>query len=527
MIQGRCLALFAIGASLLFPARSYAQRCSDSARIATFVVLGGIAEEHVKREELSGCRRTRLIRSPGSLSAELPRSDGWRPSYEVVLPQISLTWNSSLPHSTNDGAQWAGRGASGTMLIGIRFRLWRVAGNIVPEFLGNSNGLFNFRPAQFPGRSPYGSWLNTNLPSIDQPTRFGYRPFAAAVPGQSSVELRVRQVAAGISTENMWWGPGVRTAIVMSNNAGGIPHAYFRSPSPWRTPIGSFEGRVVLGFLTESPYFDTEVRNDQRSFSAAVLTVTPVVDPNLTVGATRVSYGEIRHLTALPRHAFDFALALPAAHRDEIQSLFARWGFPASGFEVHAEWSRLRLPSLRELMVNPERTQGYTVGLQWMDVTNDWVRFRVQGEVTMLEQARPPDGGRPLGYYASSRVAQGYTQRGQVIGAATGPGSSSQWLGVEATTDRWTAGAEIERVRWNDDAYYSEAPTGFLWFAHDVSLLGGISASRAFERLNLRASILRADRLNHQNQSANSGYSWSRAFDVTNYTLNMAAAYRR
>lgn len=503
-----------------------AQSC-DSSRTPRFVVLGSIAEDQLRRDELAGCARTGLIRSPSTLSAELP-PNGNRLSYEVILPQTSFIRNSAIPYSMNDGALWAGRGLSGTAMTGVRFRWWRLAATLAPEFSGTSNDLFNFRPATFAGRSAFSSWVNTNFPSIDQPTRFGYRSYLRISPGQSSAEIRARQFGVGVSTENMWWGPGLRTAIVMSNNAAGIPQAYVRSTSPVRTPIGSFEGRVLLGVLTESPYFDFEPRDDHRSFSGAVVTLTPAIDSNLTFGATRVSYGDLRHLTELPAHAADFLTTLPSGNRDEMQSLFARWAFPASGFEVHGEWSRLRLPSFRELLVSPEHTQGYAVGLQWSKpVRDDRLRLRILGEATMLEQPRRPNNGRSLGYYTSNRVAQGYTQYGQVIGAATGPGSSSQWLASDLSARRWTAGFEVGRIRWDDDAYYAESPTGFLWLTHDVSLFEGISASRRFARMDIRASLLRADRMNYQYQSAKSGYYWSRAFDVTNYTVGVSAAYRR
>jgi hypothetical protein len=511
---------------LVAAAAARGQTC-DSLRTTRFVVLGSIGEEQRRRDELAGCARSALIRSPRSLSLELP-AQGSRPSYEVIGPQLRFVRNSAIPVSANDGSLWAGRGLNSEALVGVRFRWRRIAGAIAPEFARTANDLFNFRPANFPGRSAFGSWSNTNLPSIDQPTRFGYREYSRISLGQSSVEITARQIGVGVSTENMWWGPGIRTAIVMSNNAPGIPQAYIRSTSPLRTPIGSIEGRVLLGALTESPYFDFDPRNDHRSFSAAVFALTPALDSNLAIGAARVSYGDIRYLTQLPSHALDFAIALPSGNRDELQSVFAQWSFPVSGFAVHAEWARLRVPSFRELLVRPQDGQGYTVGLQWSKpIGQDGLRLRMQGEATMLEQPRRPNNGRSRGFYVSDRVAQGYTNHGQVIGAATGPGSSSQWLASDLAARGWVVSLEAGRIRWDDDAYYAEAPTGFLWLTHDVSLFEGMSASRTFDRVNIRASLIRTDRMNYQNQSAKSGYYWSRAFDVTNYTISMSAEYNR
>src|SRR5690349_8608133 len=140
-----------------------AQAC-DSSSAGRFVVVGSIADHELKRDELAGCVRRSLIRSPTTLSQDLSTS-GWRLSYEVVPPQTSLVRNSAIPYSMNDGAQWAGRGMSATALTGLRFKWWRISGAVVPEIMGTSNDLFNFRPATFPGRSAFSSWVNTNLPS--------------------------------------------------------------------------------------------------------------------------------------------------------------------------------------------------------------------------------------------------------------------------------------------------------------------------------------------------------------------------
>ena len=56
----------------------------------------------------------------------------------------------------------------------------------------------------------------------------------------------------GVSTENLWWGPGVRNSLIMSNNAPGFGHISFNTTAPVLTKIGSFEWQLISGVLQNS-----------------------------------------------------------------------------------------------------------------------------------------------------------------------------------------------------------------------------------------------------------------------------------
>ena len=77
---------------------------------------------------------------------------------------------------------------------------------------------------------------------------------------------------------------------------------------------------------------------------------------------------------------------------------------------------------------------------------------------------------------------QGYTNLGQPLGAAIGPGSSSQFIALDLVAPRWQGGLFFNRVRWLEDAhsqqpYPPDGPTTYGWCEHDVSLLPGIRGS--------------------------------------------------
>ncbi|HEX7241888.1 MAG TPA: capsule assembly Wzi family protein, partial [Longimicrobiaceae bacterium] len=361
-------------------------------------------------------------------------------------------------------------------------------------------------------------------------------------PGQSSLTVEAGPVVVGVATENQWWGPGIRNALVMSNNAGGIPHAFLRTRAPLRTRVGTFEGRLMAGALTESVFFDTLSGNDFRSLSGLALTYTPVWVPGLTAGFSRVVYAGVDGTGDLPGHALDVFGRVPEPEMtltvhgdtvwferpDQMLSLFARWVFPRDRLEVYAEWARRTPPaSFRDWLAAPNHGQAYTLGSQWATpVRGDLLRF--QAELSYLEQSTTFRQRRQDMYYASRSVRQGYTQRGQVVGAAIGPGASSQWVAGDWLARGWQAGVFAGRVRWENDAYYrvrterfgrTGYDVGFL--GHDVSVLGGLRGGVRLPWVDVSAELTRAKRFDYLFQNSSVTFTGEKAVDVHNTTLSL------
>ncbi|HET8712400.1 MAG TPA: hypothetical protein VFM23_01820, partial [Gemmatimonadales bacterium] len=228
---------------------------------------------------------------------------------------------------------------------------------------------------------------------------------------------------------------------------------------------GNFSARWFLGGLFESPYFDTSAANDRRAISAAQVTWST---PTLTLGAARAVYAPLGAWSNIGSHAFDIARGGPG--RDQLFSLFGRWRFPADGFAVHGEWARYRLPgSLRELLVSPNHTQGYTLGLEW-----ERGAVHTEAELTYLQKSPAYRNLPEQTWYAGGAAPQGYTQRGQAIGASIGPGASSQWVAGDYVSGRWRAGLFAGRIRWDDDALFMLADSTEPRLRHDVSLFVGV-----------------------------------------------------
>jgi hypothetical protein len=251
------------------------------------------------------------------------------------------------------------------------------------------------------------------------------------------------------------------------------------------------EGRWILGRLSSSE-FDTASVGRHRSLSAAALVLTPRT--GLSIGAARVVYqpldghglaADAADVLTRWSGAGDTAAAQPF---EQMVSVFGRWVLSPSGAEVYAEWGRRRPPTLRSLLERPEDTQGYTVGAAWARRAWGESRIRLSGEGTYLEKS-PTYRALPLrSWYAGRAVPQGYTHRGQVLGAYVGPGGSGQWVAADWIAPRAQFGVALTRVRWANDAYYDQPDRpNPAYRSHDVSVLGTLRGGGAVGPLWLEA----------------------------------------
>jgi hypothetical protein len=512
--------------SVVVAGQAFSQACNlvSGAGLVPLVTIGSQADQAFRDSSLLGRCPGSLIRSPLSLS---PTPDS---SHRVawLTPVLTTAWNSTIPVTGNTGAMWAGRGWNASLTAGMRWDRRFLTIIVAPEITGSANRGFPVFVSTNPTRSEFASpWYN--LPtSADLPIRFGSAPFSVVTPGQSTIELHGKWVGGGLTTENQWWGPGIRNAIVMSNNAAGIPQAYFRTVRPLRTPAGDVELRMFLGELTPSRFFERG-GTSLRSISAGVITLRTAFDTGLTIGGARAVYAPINGTLAIPKHWADVLwrwnqqdhFAYFGHPDNQILSLFYRWVFPDVGFETYGEWARLSPPrSLQEIVVQPQTGQGFTVGLQSLRKTSPSHAVRIQAEATMLEQT-PPNPGEPIPtFYTSHLSPGGYTQRGQVIGAAIGPGGSSQFVAADLVRHLWSIGVELGRIQWNDEAYYQQ-PSGQSYKHHDVSLFAGLRGSADYRGMSMAGELIWTHRMNFLFQTADIN-AFDDTFDMRNLTFKFS-----
>jgi hypothetical protein len=490
-----------------------------------------------------------IVRSTSSLVWSGPElTDGVR----LIAPQLQLVTNSAIPYSRNDGGLWAGRGSSTRISGGMAAKLGFLRIVIAPEILATQNDSFPPRtdavipsPAIPPNRSSFSyPWYANGPYSIDMPLRFGNKARGQLRPGQSSIIADVGSLSFGFSTENEWWGPGIDNALLLSNNAPGFPHLLLRSSHPLETILGNVEFRWLVGGLSQSAFFDTATKNNSRSISTTVVAIRPRGLENLSVGLARSVVGsssgwreipfrwlEVFHNTGHPNDGAPYDSTLHPGGRDQLYSLFARWVLPASGAEVYGEWGRLDFPrNLRDLLVQPNRGQAYTLGLQWTrPAFTPTGRFHFRIENTSLEQSLAQRNRFAGVWYTSRRVLQGFTNEGEVLGAAVGPGSSGQAMEFNYLSRSGYFGLEFGRTRYNEDVHQASPMLEYLrWCSHDVGLQWGMHGALSGPAGTASLRFLFQNRLNAWFQSGYGCPRSDRMVDIrnTNFTITFSPGLR-
>lgn len=414
-------------------------------------------------------------------------------SYGLTPASARLVYNSNWPESRNDGAVAPGRHLTQIIDVGAWAQIGPVEFTVRPTIAWVQNAYF--RPANWQREGD--AALRHPWRSLDLPQRFGNDAYWVVDPGQSEVRVEAKGVSASFGTTSLWWGPGVRNSLLMSNNAAGFPHLSIASARPVDVGFGRFEGQWIFGRLQSSDDFvmpgDPAPDDPGRYLTGAVATFSPNGWglEGLTLGAARVFYalvpedgialGDYFLIFRTPDNddLFSEPNTVGDDRRDQLVSLFARWVFPESGFELWTEWGRNdHNENLRDYFLHAEHTQAYTLGLQKTLEPNDETLISLLAELTHLQG--PADSGvrQAESWYDHSFVHHGYTQRGQVIGAAIGPGSNSQFLGVDVRMPWGQAGAWLER-RVNDrDAYRKfalEDPENFGYWRIDAMRTIGLN----------------------------------------------------
>lgn len=361
--------------------------------------------------------------------------------FRVLRPSVELSDNTDFAWGFNDGPVWQGRGMNAWGTAGVIGRWGHLSLRLEPLFEYAQNAAFRLDPLSPGAPNPY---LDDLRPSqIDLPQRMGSRPYLLLAPGESYIRLDVRSFGIGLSTQELFWGPGVRNALLFGPNAGGFPHLFLGTNQAVGTPLGRFSTRIVYGRLEQTPWAPPSV-NSERLGGGLIFAWQPPSTP-LTLGFARFYHRSWpRHWTKsdylLPLGAF---FSRPQASGtgvadNQLFSMFASFRAPSVGLEIFGEFGKNdRNADLRDLAVEPESNSAWLVGffkVMGLDSsrTDMWtIRGTVaNGSVASLQSI----GRGQATFYEHGNVTQGHTERGQLLGT---PLINRSW-GINIAVDRFT-----------------------------------------------------------------------------------------
>jgi hypothetical protein len=485
-----------------------AQTACDSTANVRETELVGIGADYARLTELqsSGQVTPRLARRLSNsmmapcLSGPWASSNRYSNRFESGVSAapfvLSTTYNSAYPEDRNNGALWAGRGVSAAVEGGVLIRGGALSLGLIPVITYQQNRSYQMLPPAIVTNSVYSNGLYVGL---DLPQRFGAHASSKVDAGQSFLKLDAWRLGLGISSENVWWGPGISNAILFTNTAPGFPHVFVNTRKPSNVGIGKLTGEAIWGRLSESAYFDTVPANDHRLIVGALVALEPGWVPGLFLGIGRTfvmpwDSVDARNLFPFGQPFWKKNVVRPGnpkgSNDDQRVSLLGRYVLPESGFELYGEWAREDHSwDATDFIEEPEHSSGHVLGLQKLFIPGDgrWVRFYSEfANLQQLRQNRPAIRPTPVFYV---HFPQGHTQLGQLLGASIGPGGESQLVGIDVITAGGLVGGYLERVRRDEFSAIGVQAWSTTWPPrHDVALTGGLRFTRSLGAVRVDAN---------------------------------------
>ncbi|MCZ2478037.1 capsule assembly Wzi family protein [Aquirufa antheringensis] len=464
-----------------------------------------------------------MIRSTSALQ-ELEASSSEKFKVNGVSFRHTLQNNNLMPLSFNQGTMYPSVGFQRRWSLGVHFSWKFLDVNLQPEWVLAENS----PSVPFAGNPQDGNYwtrifflINNN---IDQYRYFGYEPLKTFFPGQSRIALKFGNVSTGVSTENNWWGPGFRNSLMMTNEASGFLHYFVQNRKPVITPIGSFEGKGLIGMLENPTMLSPEDKNFRpiwpggienknnsvRMLKAFIVNWQPKWVPNFYLGYSFAQQNYFTNEDPQPGKPF---VENP---KMQLGAFLLRFALPKDHAEFYAEIGQPDKVVGPASFFGDSTKTGFVLGgrklfplgkkkKSYLQLAIEFTQLQLMDPGLVIDNDNRFGGPLHNSWYTSTEVRQGYTQNGKLLGASIGPGSNSQTIYLSYHRGRSLIRLNFERFARNNDfyvyEYYGSGHANRYW----VNLTAGVEAQIGLTKnLLLGASYL--------NTSVNN-YMWVRIED--------------
>jgi hypothetical protein len=465
-----------------------------------------------------------MVNLPNELSAQSVKSASSAQSVPSVfsLSPITITQQhqSALPYLWNQGSLVPAKGFQTMVAAGIKYQFkHKLSVELSPEFVWAENQRFETFGNELTPRA-WRDYYTTLFNVVDAPERMGEDIYARILLGQSAITYHGQQFDLALSTKNLWWGPGMFNALVLSNNAPGFLHASITTHQPIQTKWGNLEGALVAGLLNQSNILPPRInsaydgqfvyipkRNEDRYLTAMTLSWNPKWTPGFYIGFAKASYlypSDLRSpIDALPLQGF-FGEKLTRLEKQgkkaSLGSWFMRYVMPKDHAEVYIEYGRKEQALMPwNLIENQPYRRAFVAGLRKLLMTSRKDTYWQLGvELTQMQAPDPDLIRNPDSWYTHQYVRQGYTHLGRSLGAGIGPGSNLQTIELNYWRKKNRLGVQFERWLHNADFYYYAFEYIGDFRRHWVTLATTFKADWDFGQFSLHGSLGIIRSLNHQ-----------------------------
>jgi len=409
-----------------------------------------------------------------------------RGAFQILPFSWQQQVNTDHPYGWNDGPMIPAKGYQTMISGGFYLKYGPLSIQFRPEYVYAENLPFNGYASGHTGLDLSDYFFYHNY--LDNPERFGTGVYNKAFWGQSSIRLTFGPVSVGLSSENVWWGPGIQNALILSDNAPGFTHITLNTVRSIKTYIGYFEGQILAGRLNGtglSPLPLSTISgnttglfvpkpDDWRYFTGFNINYHPKWIPGLTFGLTRTFDAYEKDVKGFSgyvpfffpyskqadKNGIDNGIGDPFP-RDQYTSFYARWLLTKAQAEIYFEYGlNDNSYNLNDFIGSPEHSRAYIFGLRKMIPVNGTKNRHIifSGEITQLSQSADRLVRGAGGWYMHSQVTQGQTNEGQVLGAGTGSGGNIQSMDINWVSGLKKLGVSIERYEHDVDFYEAFLP---------------------------------------------------------------------
>lgn len=402
-----------------------------------------------------------------------------------LLPILSTSQiNSHRPYGWGNSLMIPNRGFqqyfNGGLFIKHKFLKFQFS----PELLFAQNKPYDGYQENFSNRQNVARFFYWNWG--DYPERFGNKAVNKFWWGQSKLSAEFGSFEMGLSTQNIWWGPGQWNALIFSNNAQGFYHFTFNTVKPVKTFLGNFEGQYIAGRIEESGlnpaqnkslndiYFFNQFSGDWKYLTGLNLTYQPKWIDGFWLGFNRTFQIYSQNIKGSFNDYFPFFEGLEKVDlgeedinfkdvdddgRDQQLCVFFRYVIPKFKFEFYGEYGRRdHAYNFRELFLNPEHARAYLIGFKKLILLDQKDKYvQIRSEVTHQQESinRTLRHGIPGGLtWHTHNPSRGFSNYGQPLGVGIGIGSNIQTIEVSVVENLNKMGVIIERLENNQDFYY-------------------------------------------------------------------------
>jgi len=383
--------------------------------------------------------------------------------------QIGQKLNTNHPYGGNDGAMSYSKGYQFQISGGVYAQFKNIKLLLRPEYVQTASQQYK--------TDAYWGQVNP-----------AYKKFLL---GNSSLRFDLGKLSMGVSTQNLWWGPGIYNSLLMSNNAQGFFHYTINTNRPIKNFLGTFQFQVISATLTQDSLQGFEnnglrrrvINKSDRVLSSLAVDYQPSFLKNISFGINRSlqSYKDRlptdfvqKNIPVLGAFFGSTDVARDTFPQDQTVSVYTKWMFPKSHAELYYQFAyNDAKANWRDFWLDMSHSTAYILGFKKLFILKDEKYLDLGMEVMKLGQT-PSYLHRNAGnFYEHGQIIEGYTNQNQIMGAGSGFGNNMQTIQF-SMNDGWNKlgiifhhiqqnpmdfnradvnNLGIRKIKWNDFSY--------------------------------------------------------------------------